>query len=296
MALFLVRYGEIGLKSDSVRRRFEKILRFNIEDAFVREQAECRLRADRGHLYVHAEDARTAKTILRRTFGVTSFSKVEEIETDLDDICSFVAKRSRKWMGPGQTFAIRSRRTGNHRFTSQDVAVRAGDAVREAHDDKVKVNLDGPDVEIFIEVRMKRTYIYTGRVEGPGGMPLGSQGRIVALVKDGDSALACWLLMKRGCHPYIIPVGKKSGGRWKGAVAVLDRWSPKGKFTKGPALAKMNEKAIDEARIFARKRRAHAVVVGERKRLLKKRDFPIFYPLIGLSDKMLEDYKKKMRS
>jgi thiamine biosynthesis protein ThiI len=289
MTLFLVRYGEIGLKSDAVRKRFEHCLITNIEKAFIREKAECKVSSDRGHIYVAAEDVKVANLVLAHTFGVTSYSKVDLLSSDVDRICDYLKDWSQKKLKKGQTFAVRSRRTGKHKFTSQDVAVRTGDAIRLANQNKgIKVDLESPDVEIYIEIRDNRAYIYTEKVEGPGGMPLGSQGKVIALVTDDEDAMACWLLMKRGCHPIVIPVGKTT------SLGLLKRWSPSGELVLGPPMGRIDEKAIDDILDLAKMKRASAIVLGERERPFKKRDFPIFYPLIGVTDDMFKTLFKRM--
>jgi thiamine biosynthesis protein ThiI len=291
MTLFLVRYGEIGLKSQAVRMRFERCLITNLEKSFIREKKECRVTSDRGHLYVEAEDAKIAEIILRHTFGVTSYSKVEKIPSEMSSICEFIEKWSKARFKKGQTFAIRSRRVGHHAYSSQDIAIKTGDVVRLANKDKgAKVDLKNPDLEIFIEVRDNKAYIYGDRVEGPGGMPLGSQGKVVAVVSDAASALACWLIMKRGCNSVVIPLGKNP------QVALLEKWTPTGTITLGPPIKKLDEGSIEDVLEFARRKRALAVVLGEKDKLFKKRDTPIFYPIIGMSAGYVKDFIKKVRS
>jgi len=291
MDLFLVRYGEIGLKSEAVRRRFEHCLRTNIEKAFIRERSECKVSSDRGHLYVNAADAKVAEQVLVHTFGVTSYSKVELISSDMGSICSFVEKWSKERLKKNQTFAIRSRRVGRQGYSSQDIAVKAGETVRLANKEKgVKVDLSHPDVEIFIEVRDNKTYIYADRTEGPGGMPLGSQGKVIAVIDDEQSALACWLIMKRGCNPIIIPLGKEP------STEVLCNWTPSGQLTIGPTIDRLDENVIADIIQFGQKKRALALVLGGSKDLFKKKDFPIFYPVIGLGKTHLSDLMKRLRS
>jgi thiamine biosynthesis protein ThiI len=291
MTLFLVRYGEIGLKSQAVRMRFERCLITNLEKSFIREKKECRVTSDRGHLYVEAEDAKIAEIILRHTFGVTSYSKVEKIPSEMSSICEFIEKWSKARFKKGQTFAIRSRRVGHHAYSSQDIAIKTGDVVRLANKDKgAKVDLKNPDLEIFIEVRDNKAYIYGDRVEGPGGMPLGSQGKVVAVVSDAASALACWLIMKRGCNSVVIPLGKNP------QVALLEKWTPTGTITLGPPIKKLDEGSIEDVLEFARRKRALAVVLGEKDKLFKKRDTPIFYPIIGMNAGYVKDFIKKVRS
>jgi len=291
MALFLVRYGEIGLKSPAVRRRFEHCLITNIEKAFIRDRAECKITSDRGHLYVDAEDGRTAEKVLAHTFGVTSYSKVELIPSDMESICAYIGPWSKARLEKGQTFAIRARRVGRHGYTSRDIAVKAGDAARLANEKKgVKVDLDHPDLEVFIEVRDNKAYIYGDRVEGPGGMPLGSQGKVVAIVEDEASAVACWLIMKRGCHAVILPSGRSP------PLKLLQPWAPTGELVLGPKLDGISDDDMEDVLAFAKKKRALALVLGNQKKLFKKRDFPIFYPVIGMPKAMIDDTIKRMQA
>jgi thiamine biosynthesis protein ThiI len=291
MGLFLVRYGEIGLKSPAVRRRFEHCLITNIEKAFIRDRAECKVTSDRGHLYVDAENGEIAGKVLAHTFGVTSYSKVDLIPSDMESICAYIGPWSKARLGNGQTFAIRARRVGRHGYSSRDVAVKAGDTVRLANEQKgVKVDLDHPDMEISIEVRDSKAYIYGDRVNGPGGMPLGSQGKVVAIVADEASALACWLIMKRGCHAVILPVGKAP------PLDLLEPWAPSGELVLGPRLDEVREEDLNDVLGFAMKKRALALVLGNQGVLFKKSDFPIFYPIIGMSKAMIKDMIKRMRA
>jgi thiamine biosynthesis protein ThiI len=61
------------------------------------------------------------------------------------------------------------------------------------------------EVEVGVEVQPGRALVFGEKIAGPGGLPLGSQGRVVALLSSGiDSPVAIWLMMKRGCS--VIPV------------------------------------------------------------------------------------------
>jgi len=69
----------------------------------------------------------------------------------------------------------------------------------------IRVDLDNPDVEIFVELRQEKGYVFTDSVKGVGGLPLGPRAKLVALVSGGiDSPVAAWLMMKRGCD--IVPL------------------------------------------------------------------------------------------
>lgn len=204
-ALILVRYGELALKSPPVRREFERTLQRNIVEAFLREGESCRLRSDHGHLYVEAADADRAQRILQRVFGVTSVSPVTETPTEFRAIADELLRIAEPVLAPGTRFAVRARRTGQHPFTSQELGRDLGSEVFDRWPDRgLKVDLDAPAVELFVEVRGPRTYLYLGRRAGPGGLPLGVAGRLVAWVDGERGALGAYLMMKRGCRCAVV--------------------------------------------------------------------------------------------
>lgn len=201
----LVRYGELGLKSPPVRREFERTLGRNILQQFQTAGLDCRLRADHGHLYVEAADLARALRLLQRVFGVTSASLVHEVESDRPTIQAAVLQLGAERLGQGARFAVRARRTGSHPFTSQELARDLGAAILGAWPDRaLQVDLSEPEVEVHVEVRGPRTYIYYDRARGPGGLPLGVAGRVVALVDGPRGALGAYLMMKRGCRCDLI--------------------------------------------------------------------------------------------
>ncbi len=204
-ALLLVRYGELALKSPPVRREFERTLSRNILELFAAESTPCRIRADHGHLYVEADDGERATAILRRVFGVTSVSVVHETTSDRAAIAEAVVPLARPVLTAGASFAVRARRTGQHPYSSQELAGELGGRLLAALPElRLKVDLTHPDVEVFVEVRGPRAFIYFGRASGPGGLPLGVAGRLVALVDGPRGALGAWLMMKRGCRCRFV--------------------------------------------------------------------------------------------
>jgi tRNA uracil 4-sulfurtransferase len=223
-ALLLVRYGELALKSPPVRREFERTLSHNVLEQFLAAGETCRLRSDHGHLYVEADDAARATRLLRRVFGVTSVSSVVEVPTDRDAIRAASFELAGPLLSEGKRFAVRARRTGQHPFTSQELAASVGSDLLDRFADRhLRVDLDRPEVELFVEVRDARTYLYVDREEGPGGLPLGVAGRVAALVDGPRGALGAYLLMKRGCRCAVVPT---PGGAAL-VEGVLRRFDPK---------------------------------------------------------------------
>ncbi len=196
--LIIVRYGEIGIKSPVVRKRFEKRLLSNIKSVL-----DCQSTLEQGRIFLQVEDVNKARDVLTKTFGVVSFSPAVVTDTDCEAIKENLTSYTRKLVEEGEfrgedSFAIRCRRVGQHPFTSQEIAAYAGSVVYKVT--QSRVDLTYPDFEIFLEVRGEKTYIFHQKIPGPGGLPIGTQGRLVALLSTGiDSPVACYLMMKRGC-------------------------------------------------------------------------------------------------
>jgi len=222
--LWLVRYGEIFLKSDYVRRQWEKVLVRNIREVLP----GCKIRSERGRIWVQGP---VDPERLRRVFGIVSFSPVVRCPLDIlgETLLSLARERG---AGSLRTFAIRMKRVGTHPFTSQEKAVELGNLVRAGFPN-ILVDLDNPDLELHVEIRGDAAYLYTEVIHGAGGLPLGVEGSLVALVSGGiDSPVAAWMMMKRGCR--IIPVfvalegflGDDARARAEKVVEVLRAYQP----------------------------------------------------------------------
>lgn len=193
---WLIRYSEIFLKSEPVRRKWEKVLVGNIREVLP----GCRVKIERGRIWLTGE---VDPLILRNVFGIVSFSEVEQVP--IQSIGSILPDYCRNHgIDRVKTFAIRVKRIGKHTFSSQDKATEFGNLIRTAFP-HLKVNLANPEREIFIEIRNEEAYLYDSIIRGPGGLPLGVGGTLIALVSGGiDSPVAAWMMMRRGCR--IIPL------------------------------------------------------------------------------------------
>jgi len=263
VALILVRYGEIGLKGTPVRRRFEHLLVADLQKALAYHGAAHSVSTTRGRIFVEVDGPEEAGQALRRVFGITSFSPVEEVPAELPSIAAAAVEAAD--MGPGESFAIRASRTGSHAFTSQEVAVVAGQAVVDATG--APVNLDHPDREIFVEVREQRAFVFTQKIPGPGGLPYGSQGRVVAIIEDEEGLQAAWLMMRRGCTiigvcPPALAPRVKNLYPWQDIPVEECR---------GELLRRAEEVAAD--------RGAEGLVTS--RQVVGGQALPVFYPLLG---------------
>jgi thiamine biosynthesis protein ThiI len=194
---WLVRYSEIFLKSDPVRRQWERVLMDNIREVMP----GVTIRSERGRIWLLGD---VKPDLLKNIFGIVSFSEVEHVsrnETIEDALLDYCRGHG---LSEVKTFALRIKRVGNHDFSSNDKAIEFGNLIRKEFP-RIKVNLAAPEKEIHVEIRKDECYLYDNVTKAVGGLPIGVEGTLVALVSGGiDSPVAAWMMMKRGCR--IIPL------------------------------------------------------------------------------------------
>ena len=204
----LVRYsGEIGIKSKRTARGLLRALVASIKARLRRFGVGFSgVRVRWGRVVIRSSEARRAAEVASKVFGVVSTSPAVSMEADLRTITERALEYAKGLIKPSTSFAVRSRRAGRHPFTSKDVAERVGSAILQAFGGAgVSVDLDSPDAEIFVEVRDDSAYVFHEFFKGLGGLPLGTQGRVVCLISGGlDSSVACYLAMRRGCVPVFV--------------------------------------------------------------------------------------------
>ena len=195
-ALILVRLAaEMTIKSRRTRAAFVRRLEENIRDALVASGVEGEIEATWGRVFVKGPPGLVVP-VLSRTFGISSVSVVERVvPARLDAIVEAGAETFAPHVD-GRNFAVRARRAGSHDFTSKDIEIALGSALLPH---AAGVRLDDPDVVVNVEVRDEQAYLFSEREPGSGGLPLGVEGAAVALLSGGyDSAVAAWLMLKRG--------------------------------------------------------------------------------------------------
>lgn len=209
--LILIRYGEIGLKSRPVRSKFETRLMENINRQLASFGATVNKKHNRIFVQLPEEEVADAVFELRTVPGIVSVSPCLETKSDLNRLAEECLTLARDWLNKqeekkdGQKFALRARRVGDHEFTSQQVKEVIGDEVRQTG---LEVDLDQPDLTIYLEIRQEDTYLYTAKIDGMGGLPLGIEGQVLASIEDRASIVAAYSLMKRGSK--VVPVVEES--------------------------------------------------------------------------------------
>lgn len=276
----LARFGEIGLKSRPVRRRFEQTLQENIERAFEANQLDVVVTRIPGRLLISSSDLPRAQGILARIFGLTSVSLARIVPSDLPTLLSEIPKFFDELAAArpqARTFAMRVRRSGQHGYSSQDLARQGGGSVLDRPEgERWKVDLTKPDIEVFIEVRDRQAFLFHERRDAPGGLPVGTQGKVVVLLKDLHSLIAAWLMMKRGCTLIPVTFTGVTGQpeRARALLGSLRAWYFRGELVELPheetrefpakaACVLCMRQMVRKADLYARRRKAKALVTGE---------------------------------
>jgi thiamine biosynthesis protein ThiI len=206
--VIILRYGELSLKSTYVRKYFETILIRNIKNAFTKENIPVVVKTERGRIYLATTEIPKSIKILPRIFGIVSFSPAIQTTSALQDMSMIAQHLTKNNLNKQKSFAIRATRIGTHPFTSQDVAIQIGNDI--VHATHAKVDLNTPDFELFIEIREKKSFLFTEKIKGVGGLPLGTQGTVLTLMTHPSSLLAAWYLMRRGCNSIIVTMNQSN--------------------------------------------------------------------------------------
>ena len=233
----LVRHGDLNTKSNAVKRYMGEILASNVE-ALLEDRGvpgEYDRHWNRPRIYTEEAVVDRVASVAADAFGVVSTSPALEVPTDFEGIIDALATTASECYHDG-SFAVDARRADKRvPYTSEDLAVEGGNAIWEAVEERFepKVDLDDPDFTFGVEVRENAAYVFLDQFDGPGGLPLGSQGPLVALVSGGiDSPVAAYEVMKRGCPviPVYVDLGHYGGidheARAMETVRTLSRYAP----------------------------------------------------------------------
>ena len=206
--ILIVRCGEVALKGMN-KPYFERMLveriRTNIKKiAEVGRDKPIDLYRHEGLIYIKADKTLDIDEIIKETtkvFGVASVSKAVETESELGAI----GEEAVKYMlglieSKGvKTFKVEAKRADkNFPVKSPEIGRLVGASVLKGCK-VLKVDVHNPDVLLKVDVRHDVSYIYDSKVNGLGGLPLGTNGRGMTLLSGGiDSPVATWMMAKRG--------------------------------------------------------------------------------------------------
>ena len=216
--IFIVRCGEVALKGMN-KPYFERVLVERIRKNLKNINGN-KLSRKEGLIFVRVppeSDTNEVIAEISKVFGVSSVSPALEVESDLDligpkavDFMNYMIKNEGV-----KTFKVEAKRADkNFPIKSPEIAARVGAYVLKGCK-VLKVDVHNPDCHLFVDLRVDKTYIYSKKINGLGGLPLGTNGRGMVLLSGGiDSPVAAWMMAKRGMvidavhfhsYPYTSP-------------------------------------------------------------------------------------------
>ncbi len=198
---FLIKYGEIGLKGKN---------RYIFEDALIKQikyaLKDCNafeVTKDRGRIYVNMLEEYDYEQVvgaLQRVFGIVWICPVViSNDKSWDNLIKVVGDHIENAYGnPNFTFKVDTRRADkNYPKLSMEVSAEVGEYLLDRFPD-ISVDVRHPQVMINVEIREK-LLVYSQSIKGPGGMPVGTNGKAMLLLSGGiDSPVAGYMIAKRG--------------------------------------------------------------------------------------------------
>ena len=216
--ILIVRCGEVALKGMN-KPYFERILVERIRKN-LNNISGAKVSRKEGLIFVRVpldSDMNQVTAEVSKVFGVSSVSPALEVESNLEAIGAKAVEFMNSMIeNEGvKTFKVEAKRADkNFPIKSPEIAAKVGAYVLKGCK-VLKVDVHEPDCHLFVDLRAERTYIYTSKINGLGGLPLGTNGRGMVLLSGGiDSPVAAWMMAKRGMiidavhfhsYPYTSP-------------------------------------------------------------------------------------------
>ena len=282
--IIIIRYSEIALKAKYTRKIFENTLVDNIKNALKTKNILYEIKKQRGRIYLYTKNIETTLKTLQKIFGIKTISPAIKTKSDIDSIAKKALKIIKEKIKKNESFALRVTREGKHEYTSQDIAIHVGNII--VKNTKAKVNLTKPDHTLYIEIRGEDAFLFEEKIPCQGGLPLGTQGKVLTIATKQESILATWYLMRRGCNIIFITTNNTIK---KTLENFLKKW-----FIKPDIIyIENNEKLNKTIKKVILEKQCDGIVTGQTindsslikdiKQLKKQFKLPVFQPLLTMS-------------
>lgn len=200
-----VSFGEIALKGGN-RGYFENQLIKKIRAA-TKEFGDIKVYKDQGKLYMkpNPEDIDRIINKVKKVFGIIYISPCYKIPKDMDSIRAAAVDIMKEEIAEGKkTFKVDAKRADkNFPIKSPEIARDLGGYVLE-NTEGLSVDVHNPETMLFVDIRTD-AYVYTKRVSGYGGLPVGTNGKGLLLLSGGiDSPVAGFMMAKRGVELHAV--------------------------------------------------------------------------------------------
>ena len=199
---FLIKYGEIGIKGKN-RYLFEDALVKQIRHALKNVEGEFLVRKEQGRIFAESQgdfDYEEAVEALKKVFGIVGICPVVELDDNgFEELAVTIVNYMNEVYPDGKyTFKVNARRARkNYSMSSMELNAALGEKILYAFPG-TKVDVHNPEILLNVEIR-ERIYVYSQIIPGPGGMPVGTNGKCMLLLSGGiDSPVAGYMVAKRG--------------------------------------------------------------------------------------------------
>ena len=335
----IVKYGEIGIKGKN-RYIFENKLIKNIKN-MLKPIDKFKVYKEYGRVYVDLGDYEYDEVCeeVKKVFGVVGVcpavkvlrNNEEDVEVAYQKLKETALQMLEEKIENGaKTFKVESRRGDkSFRLTSQDMSIDIGGYLLSNVGDRIKVDINNPEVKIRCELRENNVIVYSDTVPGYGGLPIGTNGKAMSLLSGGiDSPVATWMVAKRGMeveavHFHTYPfTSEKSQEKVKDLARILAKYCGKVRLHKVNILeiqkavglnCKDEEMTIISRRFMMRiaqklaeQRNCDALITGESIGQVASQtiqgltctnasvSLPVFRPLIAMDKTEIIDIAKKI--
>jgi tRNA uracil 4-sulfurtransferase len=226
---FVVHYQEIALKGKNRPWFLAQLVR-SLRRA-VADLPKTRVNALMGRIEVVPGPSVAPDDVadrIRHTFGIANFSLARRVPIDLDAIAASVLQD----IGDRtcRSFRVSARRADKrYPLSSPQIEREVGGRIKAATG--WHVDLEQPEIDVRLELLTNEAFYFFDKHPGPGGLPIGTAGRVVCLLSGGiDSPVAAYRMMKRGCtvtfvhfHSYPI-LSRASQEKARELATLLTRW------------------------------------------------------------------------
>ncbi|MDE0088792.1 MAG: tRNA 4-thiouridine(8) synthase ThiI [Candidatus Poribacteria bacterium] len=212
--LFVIHYAEVGLKGKN-RVFFEKKLVRNIKLS-LRGTGYAEVKRLHDRIIVHLKQGTDIAEIekrLRRVMGIAHFELVYRTEKDMSIIKDTALQLTESKVF--ETLKVETKRSDKtFPLTSPEISREVGGYLIQKTG--VQADMRNPDLRLWIDISHNDAYIYTDKLQGIGGLPVGVSGKVLVMLSGGiDSPVAAWQMIKRGAkaifvHFYSYPYTDKA--------------------------------------------------------------------------------------
>lgn len=199
--IILCKYGEIALKGLN-KRNFEDVLMKNIKRR-LNSIGKFHYTRAQSTIYIEPLDENIDMdgviSKLKKIFGIAKISRSYECEKSLEGINKVAVPALEDELLSAKTFKVETKRADKtFHLKSPEISMEVGGMILDAYP-HLEVDVHNPDVTVLVEIRENNAYVSAGKIDGAGGIPIGTSGRAMLLLSGGiDSPVAGYMISKRG--------------------------------------------------------------------------------------------------